>query len=251
MAPTVKATIEVGTPDLRAALAAVRPHRSKVKTGDDLSERNVRLTFAGGTLFVTASNGTTCALAKIEIESDTRGALGKLEPDDAPLLVDLDGDDVALILQTFKLGGNEDDTTQLVTFTISADPKNRYMTMLAVGGPKPGRAITLRLTEPADMPDVIGIVGKALANRGADQIGKPLTSDPKMLALFNAAGRAYDTLVEIRATGTAASSGFIVSAGPDFWGTIESHHDGDGRKKRDAWFQAMLELIPTAKLRAV
>jgi hypothetical protein len=249
---TLNADIQVSTAALRAALKSVYPHRSKVKTGDDQGERRLRLTFAAGVLFVTASNaGNTTALAKVDILTDTRGALGVLDPDDAPLLVDLEPHRSELILQTFKLGANASDVQQIIQIHVSADPKERYMRLTDVGGLWEGESVSYPLAAPADMPDVIAITGKALANMGADSIGKPLVADPKMLDLFSDAGAAYDTMLEIRSTGTAKSSGFIVKAGPDFVGTIESHHGLDGMKKRDAWHLAWLQLIPTQKLQAV
>lgn len=248
MTVTIHADIQVSTADLRAALQSVYPHRSKVKTGDDLSERRLRLTFAAGVLFVAASNGSTTALAKVDIIQDTRGALGVLDPDDGPLRVDLEPHRSELILQTFQLGKNASDVQQIIQIHVSDDPKERYLRLTDVGGLWEGESVSYPLSAPADMPDVIAITGKALANMSADPIGKPLVADVKMIDLFKAAGDAYDSMIEIRSTGTKDSSGFVVKAGPDFVGTIESHHGLDGMSKRDAWHMAWLNLLPTLQL---
>jgi hypothetical protein len=249
---TLKADLQVSTASLRAALQSVYPHRSKVKTGDDLSERRLRLTFAEGTLFVTASNkgaqsGTT-ALAKVPIIEDSRTTLGKLDADDGPILVDLEAYRSELILQTFKLGGNDSDAQQAIKIHISDDPKDRFIRLTDVGGLWEGDTTEFLLPAPAQMPDVLTVTSRALAEMGADPSAKPLVCDPKMLALFSAAGEAYGAMVEIRAVGTQDSGGFIVKVGPDFVGTIESHHAIDGMGKREAWHMAWLKLLPALKL---
>jgi len=247
---TLNADLQVPTADLRAALKAVFPHRSKVKTGDDLSERRIRLTFAAGWLYVTASNGSTTAMAKVEIldDTDSRTTLGELDPDDGPILVDLDTYRVQQVLQLFKLGGNEDDTQQSVVVHLSAKPQKRFIRMTSLGGVREGDELKFPLLEPEEMPDVITLTGRALAEMGSDPSSKPLVVDQEMLKLFAAAGNAYAAKLEIRPTGDAEQSGFIVKAGPDFVGTVESHHGLDGLAKRDQWHQNWLFQLPILKV---
>ena len=250
MTVTLQGDLQVPTADFRAALKAVFPHRSKVKTGDDLSERRIRLTFAAGWLYVTASNGSTTALAKVEIldGTDTRTTLGKLDPDDGPVLVDLDTYRVQVMQQLFKLGGNDDDTQQSVAVHLSMQPDKRFIRMTSLGGVREGDQLQFPLLAPEEMPDVITITGRALAEMGADPSSKPLVVDPAMLELFSDAGEAYGAKLEIRATGDAQQSGFLVKAGPDFVGTVESHHGLDGLAKRDQWHQNWLFQLPILKV---
>lgn len=250
MTVSLTADIQVPTADLRAALEAVAPHRSKVKTGDDMTERLIRLTFAEGWLFVTASNGSTTAMAKIRIdeEDDSRLTLGKLDRDDGPMIVDLEAYRVAQMLQLFKLGGNEDDTVQKVGVHVSADPKDRFVRFVALAGVREGDTLEFQLEAPAEMPDVIAITARAKANQDADTAAKPLVADVDMLKLFVAAGHAYGQKPEIKSTGTKDSGGFIVNVGPAFVGTIESHHGLDGMDKRNQWHQQWLIDVPALKL---
>jgi len=254
MSVTRKATIEVKLLPLRQALQAVQPHRSKVKTGDDEAMYRVRLVFSAGWLFVMATNGSTSALAKAGLFTDSRGALGKLDPDDGPIVVDLTPAQVPLILAKFKPNQAESAAQQLIVFTIDLDPADPFIKLTDTGGLwSNGWAEEYPIDPPAEaFPDVIRIAGDALQRSAESNQPKDLVTDPKLLALFKAAGTAYDAPVRIRATGTPDSRGFIVTCGSDFVGTIESKHGDDGgTKNRDAALLDWLNLIRPANLKAV
>ncbi len=255
MTVTREATIEVKLIPFRQALQAVQPHRAKVKTGDDEAMFRVRLVFSAGWLFVMATNGSTAALGKCALFTDTRGALGHLDPDDAPIVVDMMPAQIPLILAKFKPNQAESAANQLIVVSLNLDPQDPFIKLTDQGGLwSNGWAEEYPIDPPAEaFPDVIDTVGKA-AQRGAESTAsKDLVTDPKLLALFAAAGKAYDSPVRIRAVGTPEDRGFLVTCGPDFLGVISSKHGDDGgTKQRDAALLDWLNLIrPAAALRAV
>lgn len=255
MSVTTKATVEVRTVDFRNALKAVYPHRNRVKTGDAASENRVRMVFSAGVLFLMATNnGNTCALAKIKIQEDSRGALGKLDPDDGPMTVDLAPARVPLLLQAFKLGANDSDVDQALKFDIDLNPNDRCLDVTDIGGLFEGQSVRYPLDDPAEaFPDVLGIIGQALAAAsGAAAASKELLQDGKIVALFKDASVAYSAPLAFEPIGTGDSRGFLVRCGPDFIGTVQSRHADDDSliRRRDAERLAWMGLLP-AKLRAV
>lgn len=256
MSASRRAEVKVSTEDLRQALQAVYPHRNKVKTGDAQAQHRVRLVFAAGWLFIMACNSSTSGLAKVKLLQDTRDPLnaGVLSPDDGPMIVDLQPRRVPLILQQFQPNKAESAMDQLVEFDINLDPADPFVDMTDVGGLySEGESVRYPIEQPHEsFPDVIGLVGKALERVGESTTGKDLVSDAELLSLFKAAGDAYDAPVQIQATGSAESRGFVVAVGSSFVGTIESrHHDDDGMKRRDRARMDWLALIPSTKLKAV
>jgi hypothetical protein len=246
----MRADVKVATADLRKAFKAVKPHGSKVKTGDDQAEYRVRLVFSTGWLFVCASNGASTGLAKVQIVDDSRGR--DFAVDDGPMVVDLQPRRVPLIMQQFKAKPGDPSVDQLIEFTIDLD--DDYLDLTDIGGLwSEGESVRYPIDAPnTAFPDVIGITSKALANIGATSTGKALVTDSRILALFKDAGEAYDAPLQIEATGSAESRGFVVSCGSHFLGTLESrHNDDDSLKKRNSARMAWLELIPARKLEAV
>lgn len=254
MTVTVKATVKVRTVDVRSGLRAVYPHRNKVKTGDASAENRIRLVFSASWLFILASNnGNTAAVAKCRIIEDTRGALGVLEPDDGPMIVDLHPTEAPLLLQTFKAGQKESDIDQVLAFDIDLDPAERMLDVTDVGGLFEGRSVRFPLEDPAEsFPNVLARVGEAAAAAAGDRAGnRKLVQDGAIIALFATASKAYGQPVQIEPVGVGNERGFLVACGPDFMAVVSSQHDDDGQsKRRDADRLAWLELLP-AKLRAV
>jgi len=255
MTVTREAGLDLKLIGLRQALTAVPPHASKTKTGDEEAINRVRLIFAAGWLFVAATNGSTSALARVRITEDTRGALGVLDPDDAPILVDLQLRRIKLLLQQFKPNKSEEADHQLIHVDLNfTDPEEPVIDFTDVGGLWSAGESQRWPLEPAHegFPDILSIAGTALERAGESRGAKDLIADPKLLAMFAASGKAYAAPVQIRATGTDESRGFLVACGPDFIGTIESRHDDDGGiKRRDSAHLDWLNTIGRPKLKAV
>jgi|GEM_PF-4839338 len=254
MTVTRTAQIDVRLASVRAALQAVQPHRSKVKTGDDEAMYRLRLVFSAGQLYVMATNGSTAALAKAGLFKDSRGALGKLDPDDAPMIVDLQPRRIPLILQQFKPNQAESAEHQLIRFDVNLDPADPVIDLTDIGGLwSEGESLRFPIESPAEaFPDVMTIVAKAMQTGASDPKSKDLVTDPKVLALFAAAGKAYDQPVRIRPCGSPQDRGFLVTCGPDFVAAIESKHGDDGgTKARDQALVDWLNLIKPNKLVAV
>jgi hypothetical protein len=244
--PTLKATIAVGTEDLRNALTAVKPHAAKVKTGDDQSEARVRLMFAEGWLWVLASNSSAAstALAIVQIVTDSRTE--GINTIDGPMICDVQTRHAALILQQFKAKGEEQ---QLIQFEI--DLADGWVQLLDIGGLwSAGESVRYQLLEQADnFPDILAITSRALAGVGSTTVAKPLVTDPKLLALFKPAGTAYSAPIQVDGTGKAEQRGFLITVGTQFLGTVESRHgDDDSLGRRDATRQAWLKRLPARKL---
>jgi hypothetical protein len=251
MAPTLSATLQVATDDLRAALTAVLPHAAKVKTGDDQGESRVRLTFTKDWLYVLASNSSaaTTALAIVKIIADSRA--DELAPSDGPMIGDLQLRQAKLILQQFKAKPADPNGTQLVEFRI--DLEEEWVELQDIGGLwSAGELVRYVLLEPAEsFPDIIGITSLALATAGSSSVAKPLVTDAKLLAQFKAAGTAYKAPLQCDGIGEDTQRGFLITCGSRFLGTIESRHgDDDSLARRDSVRLAWLGRLPARKLRS-
>lgn len=243
MTVTTVATVKVGTADLRHALKAAHAHHNKHKKDDNVAEHRVRLTFANGTLFVGASNGTSTGLAKVTYVEDTRGTLW--EPDDGPMIVDLQPRHVPLVLQQFKSKAAASDVDQLIAIDVNLD--DEVIDFTDIGGLwSDGESVRFGLQEPHELfPDIIDITGQALAAvAGESERAKALVQDGRILALFKDAAIQYGAPLQIRATGSAEQRGFVVQCGPSFIGTVSSrHNDDDGLKNRDKWTQEWIRVL--------
>jgi hypothetical protein len=245
MTATTKATIKVGTTELRSALKAVHAHHRKGKRDDAVAQHRVRLTLANGTLFVAACNEQSTALARITLVEDTRGNLW--EPEDGPLLVDLQPRHIPLIAAWVSSKAVASDIDQLIAIT--ADVKKGEVEFEDIGGLwSEGERVIYGFDPPNEaFPDVIGISGRALAEvSGASERAKPFVQNGDVIKLFSVASKQYGADLRIRATGTAsdAQSGFVVQCGPSFIGTVASRHgDDDGLKTRDKIDMSWLQLL--------
>jgi hypothetical protein len=236
MTVTTTATVKVRTPELRAALAAVFPHRKRTKRDDDIALHRVRLILANGTAYVGATQGTTTALARMKYlplkdGGDTRGNLW--EPDDGPLVVDLRPDVVKLWLQMFAAArmGKDEDLEPITAITYSHDDGEVEFENIG-GGQSAGERFVIALDDPHELfPDLIDMTGRALAEADATNAPRVLKQDPKVLALFKDAGQQYGAPVRIRPTGNAPGSGFVIECGSAFVGTVSSEQGDEGTKR--------------------
>jgi hypothetical protein len=214
----------------------------------------IRLTYSAGWLLVSATNGQSAALARVQIIEDSRDPLnaGRLDPDDAPMIVDLQPRRVPLILQQHPLQPRASDVDQLLAFDIDLDPGDPFVDITDVGGLfTEGESHRYPLDKPADLfPDVIGDVAKALANIGQSTGRVPLKADGELIALFDHARKAYEAPLRWDKTGTVESRGFVVRCGDSFVGTIESRHGDDDGVRDAATLRSWLELIPVRRLQS-
>lgn len=221
----------VSSADLRTALLAVKAHTSTDK--DDLIGRSLVLTVnAEGHLLVTASDGWTSGMARVQLVHDEwAGELGALT---------IDRDQAAQIAGMFT-----SKTAELeVTVTSTETPPER-------AGDKPGVINTvtirqlgqlfggdqLRFSTPFQKRDVAGLwheVGSALRRRPAS-IPVTLVS-PKRLAAYRAAATAYDEALQISVASEGGS--LLVQCGADFIGYCHAglpFKDETVAKERNAW----------------
>lgn len=231
--PTTKATVKVGTTELRQALKSVHAHHRKGKKADAQAQHRVRLTLANGTLFIAACNEQSTALAKMQYVEDSRGTMW--EPTDAPLIVDLQPRHIPLIAAWVSSKAVASDVDQLIAITV--DVRAGEIEFEDIGGLwSEGERVTYTFDPPHEsFPDVIDLTGKALNEiAGAGERHKDLVQHGDVIKLFATASTQYDAPLRIRATGSAEQRGFVVQCGHGFIGTVTSRHgDDDGLKTRD------------------
>jgi hypothetical protein len=248
--PITRATVKVGTTELRQALKSVHAHHKKTRKGADQSMHRVRLILANGTMFVGACNDESTALAKLAYVEDSRGTMWAIT--DAPLVVDLQPRHIPLITAWVSKQAAGPDSDPLVSIT--ADVQAGEIELEDVGGLfSSGERQVYQFDPPNDaMPDLIDITGKALDQiSGAGERHKDLIQHGDIVARFAMASKQYGQQLRIRATGSADSGGFVVQCGPSFFGTVASKPGGDdGLKSRERIDQDWRRVLG-AKLSAV
>jgi hypothetical protein len=233
-------TVEVKTPDLRNALTAVAPHAEKHATGDNSVEHRVRILLRDSEALVMATNGNTSAVARLPYAETAPIDLAA-----EPWTIDITPRHVKLALQQFKpTSGNGEDMNEVIRLT--ATPSE--LTLTDAGGLFTGEHQGWpTLPVASDYPDLYGILGQALAQAGADPIGKPLVADGRLISLFTAASVAYGAPLDFRASGPKESRGYVVECGPWFRGLVSSRHDDDHwRRQRDASHRTWLGILGVA-----
>ena len=242
MATTAECTIEVPLVDFRRAVAAVKPHAERTQTSGEVSAFNrVRFIAAKDELYVAATNGTTAALAAVEILEDSRAT--RFAKDDGSFAVDLSPvlvSDLTAGLRILRADAEEDGQVAALRFTETT------VAARDVSGLWPG-AETIRpaLAYSADYPNLVDILAKALGAAG--EAVKPLTTPGTVVALFASASRQYGRPLQFEASGPADSRGYIVWCGPRFIGSVSSgHDDGDSLARRQSERRAHLERLGLA-----
>lgn len=244
MTITNQCTVKVQLTSLRAALGAVLPHAKRTKTGEDIALHRVRLTLANSHLFVTATNGTTTALARMTYtggtDGDTRGNLW--DPDDAPILFDLLPAEVRLARTWLQPKAVGDDEDMLVSLTTTRDGESEWE---AIGTANEGsRHVFAGMEISESFPDLVELNGRAVAEApGESSRSRDLVQDGATLALFKAASAAYNSPLCWRPTG-GDNGGFVVTCGSAFAGTVASDTGGDeGKRRRADDTQLMLNIL--------
>lgn len=240
MSITTECTVKVQLTSLRAALGAVLPHAKRTKTGEDVALHRVRLTLANTHMFVTATNGTTTALARMTYTDDTRGNLW--EPEDGPIVFDLLPSEVRLARTWLQPKAVGDDADMLVSLTTIRDGESEWE---AIGTQNEGSRHTFAGMEISDaFPDLVELNGRAVAEApGETSRSRDLVQDGATVALFKAASTAYNTPLCWRPTG-GEQGGFVVTCGSAFAGTVSSDTGGDeGKRRRAQDVQQMLDIL--------
>jgi hypothetical protein len=250
MTVNTRATVDVSTPDLRAALKAVAPHVNKLKTDDHSSQHRVRLVFDGWNLFVLAGNGHSSALATIDTMDDSRinQTTNQMDVDDGPMTFDLQPRHVQNILQMFKAKPSDPEVGQLIRFTL--DTVAGTIALQDVGGLySAGEVLSLPVGAPADaFPDVAMDVSRAVSGIGADPTARALEANGKLLALFKTATDAYRSQLYVIPTGT--DNLFVVFCGADFVGLVQSDYaTDDSTRKWESIRRNWIELLPSFQLK--
>lgn len=245
------ATVRVATIDLRRALDAVVQHAEKNITGDNAVEHRVRLSFDRDHVVCMATNSSTTALARVPIIADSDSRKMRFAADDGAFQVDITPRHVALILQHFKVAGTGEPRQEELELAAHASDGGAAgsISVEDVGGLFAGESVEFQCLEFATgFPAVMDIVGRAVAGIGTTPIGKPLVADGWLLSRFRRASDMYDQPLDVRATGTPESRGFVVLCGRHFVGTVESRHsDDDWQKRREQAMREWLEFLPKPK----
>jgi hypothetical protein len=247
MTVTMNATMKVQLPAFRAALVSVLPHAKRTKKDEDLVLHRIRLVYANGSVFVTATNGSTTGLDKVSYiaDGDTRGTLW--EPDDGPMIVDLWPEQVRLLKQwiTTKAVGDDDD----MVVSAAVDLKTHEVEFETIGTTNAGERWSVPLQDPhTGFPDVVDITVRALTAAAGESLpARSLVQDGKLIGLFNAASVQHHAPLRWRATGTRDNAnGFVVECGPSFVGTISSDPGGEeGVRRHSRWSQDMIAGLST------
>jgi len=243
MAPTMECTVKVQLLQLRAALGAVLPHAKRTKTGEDVAIHRVRLTLANGSMFVSATNGTTTAIARVAYagpDGDSRGNLW--EPEDGPIVFDMLPAEVRLARTWLQPKAVGDDADMLVSLTTVRGGESEWE---AIGTQNEGSRHTFAGMEISDsFPDLVELHGRAVAEApGETSRSRDLVQDGATVALFKAASVEYRTPLAWRPTG-GDDGGFVVQCTSAFVGTVASDTGGDeGKRRRAQDTQTMLNIL--------
>jgi hypothetical protein len=236
---TTECTLELSLIDFRRAIAAVRPHAERSKSGDDITAYSrIRMIADATELHVVATNGSTTAMASVKILSDSRTE--RFAADDAEL-----GSDISPVLAADLRSGlrirrsDLDEASQIVAVAFTQE----RVTVTDVSGLWPGSSTTRPLLPYAtDYPAVHDDLRRALGAAG--EAIKPITAQGGLLTLFAAAARQYDRPLQVEPSGPSDSRAFVVWCGTAFIGAVSSgHDDDDSLTRRQSERRAHLERL--------
>lgn len=240
MATTPECTFRVPLVDFRRAVASVRPHADRTKSGDDLTAYGrVRLIAGAEELLLVATNGTTAAMAAVEIIEGSDSRAERFAADDGAFTLDM----APVLLGDIRDGlrmqrGDviESDQVAELTFTDGA------IAARDVSGLWPDSQ-TIRPVLPfsTQYPNVRKMIAEAMAI--TMQALKPLSAGPEE-ELFDEARKQYARPLRKEPIGPAGMRGFIVLCGPRFIGLVSSgHDDGDSLARVEAERMRHLERL--------
>ncbi|GAB4582601.1 hypothetical protein [Nocardia sp. IFM 10818] len=224
-------TITGGTADLFQALTAVRVHAAVDK---DLAEyQRVRLVFGPENLAVMATDRFTAGLAIVSVwEHSAR----------EPLVVELLPDDVAKILNIFKISGR--DAGETPSFTLRFDIDADHLTVTDCSGMIDGRALRVPRLPTDDTLDIVpGLIHQT--NTGQQALLVDMTVSGDSLARFKVAAKSYGESVVIEARGNGRR--LLIRIGESFLGLMSPRRltEDDVIKAKewaDAWDRRLSEI---------
>jgi hypothetical protein len=247
MTVTLKGAVQVDREELRAALIAVRGHAGPNKRGDDiLPLHRIRLHIDSTFVNVLAASGATMACARAGVLADSRP--NPADADDAPYVVDLTPGQIDDVLKVFPARRLRKD----------AEPREGWIEIAFADGdivfedfpdqmPVASKSrLSFTTADPnTEFPNVLALVGRALAEAGATTAAKPLVVGGAVLKLFELAGRAYTKPVRVTGSGDTTSPTYVVEVGSLFLGTFGSRPGDDiAVAQHSTWRTEWLRTLP-------
>lgn len=230
-------SIEVGTADLRAALAAVRVHACPDKDLPDL--HRIRLAIGRENITVTATDRFTAGLA---IASVWRGLDG-----DLVCTVDLLPADAGKLLSIFPAGKESGDEP---SYRLRIDIAPERVTVTDCSGLIDGRALTVpRL--PVSDGGLSSIPASVAAHtNSAPTMLADMSVGGELLGRFKAASTAYKKSLEIEAH--TAGRALLIRCGESFLGLLMPRDQNEDDRVRAAewarnWNARLPEIVAAAK----
>lgn len=233
-------SIEVGTADLRAALAAVRVHACPDKDLPDL--HRIRLAIGRENITVTATDRFTAGLAIVSIWNEVFDVR-----DGAPTTVDLLPADAGKVLSIFPAGKDSGDEP---AYRLRIDVAPERVTLTDCSGLIDGRALTVpRL--PASDGGLSGIPASVAAHtNSAPTMLADMSVGGELLGRFKAASTAYKKSLEIEARN--AGRALLIRCGESFLGLLMPRDQNEDDRVRAAewarnWNNRLPEIVAAAK----
>lgn len=233
----ITTSIEVGTADLRAALAAVRVHACTEKDLPDI--HRIRLAIGYENVTVTATDRFTAGLAIVSVWSGLGG--------DVACTVDLLPADAGKILSIFPAGKDTGDEPE---YRLRLDVGDEHIIVTDCSGLIDGRALQVPRLPTSD--GGLSSIPAQIAGHhdSASTMLADMSVGGEMLARFKAAATAYKKPLEVEAH--TAGRALLIRCGESFLGLLSprSVDDEDRVRAREwaaAWNRRLPEIIAAAK----
>lgn len=232
----ISTSIEVGTADLRAALAAVRVHACTEKDLPDI--HRIRLAIGAENVTVTATDRFTAGLAIVSVWNSA----GEL-----PRTVDLLPGDAGKILSIFPAGKDTGDEPE---YRLRLDIGDEHVIVTDCSGLIDGRALQVPRLPTSD--GGLSAIPAHIAGHhdSASTMLADMSVGGEMLARFKAAATAYKQPLEVEAH--TAGRALLIRCGESFLGLLMPYSDSDQARAQTrewaaAWNRRLPEIIAAAK----
>ncbi|MGI5222206.1 DNA translocase FtsK [Nocardia sp. CA-290969] len=233
---SIRASIQVGTADLRAALVSVRAHAGA--DAEVPTTHRIRLAVGRENVAVIATDTFTAGLALVSVwETDAHN----------PITVDVLPDDVTQLLRIFGAVKDKADEPENM---LRLDIGDSRLTITDCSGMIDGRAYRIpRLpTDGGTLCTIPGVLSRQ--HSSAPTLLADMSVSGEMLARFRAASNAYTAALTIEAH--AASRALLIRCGEAFLGAMMprrmSDHDvGEMREWADGWTRRLPGIVAAAE----